>query len=142
MRPELWSDAVWMHPSPQDGQKVGTRSGPGQAGLLRAVRSAPGSSRLRLERGARAGLAESPSQPCRHGGMWEAGKDFGPFQPPWLPFVVGVLKDRVCQGRTGLSLVPLDLLRLCRDPGSQRLNFVTVFPQGQDCGEDPMLTAS
>ena len=74
--------------------------------------------------------------------MWEAVKDFGPLQPPWLPFVVGVLKDRVCQGRTGLAVVPLDLLCLGRDTGSQRLNFVTVFPQGQDRGEDPMLTAS
>ena len=76
--------------------------------------------------------------------MWEAGKDFGPLQRPWLPFVdpFGVLKDRVCQGRTGLSLVSLDLLCLSRDPGSQRLNFVTLFPQGQDRGEDPMLTAS
>lgn len=83
VRPELWSDAVWLHPSPQDGQKVGTRSGPGQAGLLRAERSAPGSSRLRLERGARAGLAEFlPSQPCRQGGCGKRLRTLAPSSRP------------------------------------------------------------
>ena len=56
---------------PQEGPKVGARSAPGRAGLLLAVRTAPGASPARLDR------VQSPPPGLRHPRDVGRGRGFG-----------------------------------------------------------------
>lgn len=119
------SAALWLHPSPQEGRRVGSGA-PRQAGFLQpAVRAAPCSSPVHLGRvpGSHSPLpSQAATRAVKRGqGLWPPpaalASSCGPI---WGPEGHGL-------PRSSGALVPAALLCLSWDPGSQLLNVVTVF---------------